>query len=121
MVKRDDENLGEGNNKQPPIARDRLGDMIRRISDTQHQMRARSGPIYELARERSRIITAAWREAGSPVRPRGAYLGTSGTGKKLYGPPDRTTAEWQIWRQWLHKRTRLQRELGVGQWAKRNK
>lgn len=91
---------------------------FRRLADNQKQMKARSGPMYELARERSRIISAAWRAAGSPPRPKGEFRGLSGSGKKLYGQPDRTTAEWQRWREWLHQRTQLYKTLGMGPWAK---
>src|SRR5260370_24781979 len=34
----------------------------------QRQMRARSGPVYELVEERSKLGSAAWRAAGSPLR-----------------------------------------------------
>lgn len=90
---------------------------LKAVLDNQQQMRLRSGPMYELSRERSRIVGAAWRAAGSPQRPRGALTGISGTGNKLYGPPDRTSAEWQTWRGWLRKRTRLHRELRMGPWS----
>lgn len=91
---------------------------LKRLTDNQDQMKARSGPMYELSRERSRLISEAWRAAGRPKRPRGAFRGISGSGKKLYGAPDRTTAEWQVWREWLHQKTALYRKLGMGPWTK---
>jgi len=95
-----------------------LQQSFKRLTDNLDQMKARSGPFYDLAHERNRIISSAWRATGSPKRPRGAFRGVSGNGKKLYGPPDRTTAEWQVWREWLQQKTRLYRELGMGPWAK---
>jgi hypothetical protein len=91
---------------------ERLRTSVQRVVDNQSQIRARAGPIYELSRERSRIISEAWRAVGSPRRPRGPFRGISGTGRKLYRPPDRTTAEWQVWRAWLSERARPYRELG---------
>ena len=51
-----------------PIAR-RIVESARRQVDCVSQMQSRSGPLYELAKERSRIMSAAWRAAGSPRDP----------------------------------------------------
>lgn len=50
-------------------AMERLRDSIRRQADAERQMRERSGPLYELSKQRSRLIGEAWRAAGRPRDP----------------------------------------------------
>ena len=54
-------------------ATDRLMEGIARQGAAFRQMTARSGPIYERSRERSRKMSAAWRAAGSPKRVEAFY------------------------------------------------
>jgi hypothetical protein len=51
-----------------------------RMVDARRQMERRAGPLYELARYRSGVISDAYRAAGSPPMQRGPFLGVSATG-----------------------------------------
>ncbi len=84
-----------------------------RMVDARQQMERRSGPLYELSVSRSGLISDAYRSAGSPRCPRGPFIGFSGTGKKLYGPPDHNTPEWLAWRTWVRQRERIRRQHGM--------
>jgi DNA-directed RNA polymerase subunit RPC12/RpoP len=91
----------------------RLSAAAARQSDAHRQMEARSGPVYEVSRERSRLISEAWRAFGSPHRPQHF---------DITRPPDPTTPEgraWHAWRAWRREKARLYRELGWGHWAPR--
>jgi hypothetical protein len=55
---------------QQAAAMARLRDGLRRQLDAERQMRKRGGPLYQLSKERSRVISEAWRAAGRPQDPR---------------------------------------------------
>lgn len=87
----------------------RLTASMARMVDAQRQMEQRAGPVYDLAVSRSRVISDAYRAAGSPPKPRGPGFQLSETGM-----PERVeTPEWQAWRAWLTIRYQLRRELGI--------
>ncbi len=86
---------------------------IDRMVDARKQMERRAGPLYELSVYRSGVISDAYRAAGSPPRPRGPFIGNSRSGKKLYGPPDQNTPEYQAWRAWKRQKEQRRRELGI--------
>jgi hypothetical protein len=100
-------------------ARNQISASMRRMVDTRRQMERRAGPLFEVARYRSDVISDAYRAAGSPPKPRGPFLGVGVTGKKLYGPPDQNTPEYEAWRAWVRQKVRLQRQLGTQRWKPR--
>ena len=91
---------------------------IARQFDVLRQMVERSGPIYELARERSRIISEAYRAAGRPrdvtmIRtPEGwSYVHRVGHGHRYVRDDPATEPEWRAWRAWCSERERLRRDV----------
>ena len=95
---------------QARLAGERLTAALARQKDALKQMRERTGPIYELARERSRIIGEAYRAAGSPrhvamVRgPDGWHImRIVGRGAHTRYEPS-TETEWRAWRTWASDR-----------------
>lgn len=96
---------------------DRLGEAVGRMLDAFGQMRTRSGPYYELARERSPIVAEAYRLVGSP---RKVSLSRTAAGwswfftATLGGPdpepaPPGAVAAWQAW--W-RQRDAIRQSLG---------
>jgi hypothetical protein len=76
------------------------------------QMVNRSGPIYDTARERSRIVHEAWRAAGSPRHVQRIH--TADGVRYFTDPPARTLAteaQSAAWNAWRRERDRLRREL----------
>jgi hypothetical protein len=81
------------------------------------QMRERSGPIYEAACERSRVISGAWRAAGSPrlvhrVRRGGVscyVFWSEHSDPRTWEPA--TDAQVTAWYSWWRARDRLRRSL----------
>jgi hypothetical protein len=102
-------------------APERLVASMTRIAEAVTQMQARSGPYYDLARERSRIVAAAYKAAGSP-RKVGAGMAynplrvvpvfTVRSGKTYHTEPA-TQADKDAWYSWVRERDHLRRELGV--------
>ena len=92
-----------------------VGASMRRMRDARRQMEKRSGPVYELAKYRSGVISDAYRAAGSPPKPPGSSFQPSASGAL----ERMDTLEWQRWRAWLRRRTELQRELGMQRWKLR--
>jgi hypothetical protein len=80
------------------------------------QMREHSGPIYETARERSRIASAAWRAAGSPKPVHLVHI--AGVRRYVIWGRARDPASWTLatdaqvaaWYAWWRERERLRRE-----------
>jgi hypothetical protein len=102
------------------VVRDRLRASMERTMEVQRQMRARSGPLYELAKDRSRITSAAWRAAGSPRRvhrvhfPEGArWILGAPKHPKTWRPSTRSDVD--AWFGWWHERARLHSTLGWNQ------
>lgn len=101
---------------------ERLAASIGRVFEEVAQMQARSGPYYDLAKERSRIVNAAYRAAGSP-RKIGARMMYNPTrivpvfvirsGKSDEDTELATQADVDAWHAWVRQRDRLRRELGV--------
>lgn len=108
---------GCGRPRQSPDGRCIFCSMMRMI-EQHEQMRERSGPHYDLATQRGRIITAAWRAAGSPARLQRVYAGPHRIAWYLYAPWKRghrqeaTPAQVAAWQAWCAERSRLHRELG---------
>lgn len=77
--------------------------------EAQLQMQRRTGPLYELSKNNSRLISAAWRAAGSPHKPAGSGLQHTETGhwERI------DTPESRAWRVWVRQRERLRREHGM--------
>jgi hypothetical protein len=87
----------------------RLKASMARMVDAQRQMEQRAGPVYDLSVSRSRVVSDAYRAAGSPPKPPGSPFQFSETGLLERGD----TPEWQAWRAWLQIREQLRRELGI--------
>ena len=86
--------------------REYIDRVITSTGEARRQMEQRQGPLYELSKANSRIISEAWRAAGSPRKPPG-----SGLQKSASGHLERTeTPEWRAWRAWIRERERLRRE-----------
>lgn len=98
---------------------------LRRMVEQHKQMEERSGPQYELAKQRSRLMSDAWRAAGSPARLTCVIHGHTDEngwtgqirwyvhraykrGELVEATPDQLTA----WRAWQTDSRRLRRELG---------
>jgi len=110
--------------EQESLARERFTAAMDRQAEAFTQMRARSGPIYDLARERSRIVSEAYRAAGRPrdvtasrTRNGWTYEHKVGHGSTARLEPA-TEDEWTAWVAWCRERERLRRELGIGRYAK---
>ncbi len=82
------------------------------------QMRQRSGPYYDLSRERSRIVSEAYRAAGSP---RKVFMRHGLDGELRYffarqhpvpDPQPATKTDADAWYAWGRERDHLRRELG---------
>ncbi len=102
--------------------RERFMAAIARQFEVLRQMQERSGPIYELARERSRIISEAYQAAGRPRRvslvhsPHGlAYVFHVRRGGKWNHSEPATRDDADAWYGWWRERERLRRKLGIGQ------
>jgi hypothetical protein len=99
--------------------RERLVAAMSRVIQAVTQMQARSGPYYELAHERSRIISEAYRAARKPRKvsmvlgchPR-AYVFHVRRGDTYHQEPA-TQADADAWYAWWRERDRLRRELGM--------
>lgn len=103
-----------------------------RLGSCYAQMRARSGPLYERSRERSRIVSAAYRAAGSP---RKVFMTLGPDRRPLYGfaepwrrRRDRpnpsafeaaTEADADAWYAWWRERDRLRRAGKMGPYRER--
>ncbi len=72
-------------------------------------MERRSGPLYERSKRNSSLISAAWRAAGSPLKPAGSGVKLSETGELVRV----NTPEWQAWRAWIGQREQLRRDHGM--------
>ena len=103
---------------EPRPERDRLDAAIARQFAALKQMTERSGPIYELAREPSRIISDAYRAAGRPravsalgTRDGWVYVHRITRGPRKWQDETATEAEWRAWRAWCSARERLRRTL----------
>lgn len=88
---------------------------IRRVLRVQREMKERSGPFYELSKERSRIISTAWRAAGSPRHV--SQVGTSNGIAYVVWHRDRsfdwvTEEDWNAWMAWQRERARLHQMYG---------
>jgi hypothetical protein len=96
---------------------DRVTASMQRQMAAMKQMVERTGPIYEIARERSRMMHAAWRAAGSPphvhqVRIAGGcrYVTWTRAADPATWKPA-TDAEVKAWYTWWRERDRLRRGL----------
>ena len=96
-----------------------------REAEAFRQMKARAGPLYQLARERGTVLSRAYRAAGQPrdvTRARGpdgwVYMHQVHGGQRGYFEPA-TEEEWREWRQWVQQRVRMRRELGIGRYSDR--
>jgi len=91
-----------------------MTDRLKRMTEQHEQMRKRSGPHYDLATQRGRIIKAAWRAAGSPVRLQRVHGGRwyLYASWKRGGRQEATPAQVAAWEAWCIERFRLRRELG---------
>lgn len=108
----------------PPISADeqarRIADEARRQDgwrkhgEVVAQMRAQSGPFYENSRDRSSVLSDAWRRAGGPreVRRVGGFRGEASLYFTRRGEPV-TEAEWLAWNEWTQERERIRARLGV--------
>lgn len=82
------------------------------------QMRQRSGHLYDQAAERSRIMAAAWRAAGSPARLQRVHTSPDRINWYLYASWKRghrelaTPDQVAAWQAWCSERSRLHNELG---------
>ena len=89
-----------------------------RWADAMTQMTARSGPIHEKSKDRGKVLSAAWRAAGSP--PRVIRVGEETRIQYyLYAPWKResqfeeaTPEQVEAWYSWNRERARLIRENG---------
>jgi hypothetical protein len=79
------------------------------LVEEQSQMRRRSGPLYELSKKNSRLVSAAWRVAGSPRKPAGSGIRRNEAGTLVRID----TPEWRAWRAWKRQREELRREHGM--------
>ncbi len=83
------------------------------------QMQERSGPEYELATERSRIVNAAWRAVGRPSRVSrvhvqgGIEYRFTGGGERRRTEPA-TLDDWNAWQAWQRQRERLRAQVRAG-------
>lgn len=91
-----------------------LSSKIHATLDCHKQMKERSGPIYDLSRERSRIIKDAWRAAGSPrkvsmisTKDGVKYVVHRSSGDYEFVTKDEADA----WYAWRRERDRLRNEL----------
>lgn len=98
--------------------REHMAAALDRQFEVRKQMMGRSGPIYEIARERGRIISEAYRAAGRPRyvsesrTPDGmAYVHRITRGPRKWQQGPATEAEWRAWRAWCTERERLRQEL----------
>lgn len=96
---------------------ERLGAAIARQFDAMSQMTQRSGPVYETARQRSRIVREAYRAAGSPCHVIAVHTPAGLRFMRYVAPPKvasepATDEEWQAWQAWCRERERLRREVG---------
>lgn len=89
------------------------------VTESILQMRARSGPLWDLAKERGQIMSEAYRAAGSPAHVTivnypdgGRYARVIGHGASTRFEPA-TEAEWRAWRAWATDRDRLRQELRI--------
>jgi hypothetical protein len=85
-----------------------------RVLENIQQMTARSGPIYECARERSRIVSAAWRQAGRPRRVITLWTvdGPTYWVEKADGSREAASAEQaKAWGAWVRARARLRADF----------
>lgn len=115
---RDCLNCGYGWDPLPPEEEERRAVPLRRQMEAYAQMVQRSGSLYELARERSRIVTEAYRAAG---RPRKVSLTRThegwqhmfhiGRGHESQAEPA-TKQDADAWYAWARQRDRLRRKLG---------
>ncbi len=102
--------VGEHNDTFP------LEGALRRRMAQLRQMQERSGPEYELALERSRLINAAWRAAGSPRRVSRVHT-SGGLAYRFTGRNDgrrtepATLDDWTAWQTWQRERERLRGEV----------
>ena len=80
------------------------------------QMQEKAGPYYDLARERSRLINAAWRAMGSPRRVSAVVDNgeVSFVVRTKAGSVPATPEQREAWIAWAHQRRRIYEELG---WA----
>ena len=87
---------------------------LKRMIEQHEQMRERSGPHYDLATQRGRIIKTAWRAAGSPARLQRVYGGQwyLYASWKRGDRQEATPAQVAAWEAWCTERFRLRRELG---------
>jgi hypothetical protein len=101
--------------------RERLVPSMTRIAEAVTQMQARKGPYYDLAKERSRIVAAAYKAAGSPRKVGATWVGNpirtvpvfvvrNGGSYRL---EPATQADKDAWHAWVRERDRLRRQLGV--------
>lgn len=87
-----------------------LAEAFAALNDEHEQMRRRSGPLYELSKKNSGIVSAEYRAAGSPRRPDGPGLVVSPETGKLVRVD---TPEWRAWRAWKRQREQVRREHGM--------
>jgi hypothetical protein len=87
----------------------RYAEALAALTDEHEQMRKRSGPLYELSKKNSRLVSSAWRAAGCPRRPASSGLQRSETGQLVRID----TPEWRAWRAWKRQREQLRREYGM--------
>jgi hypothetical protein len=96
---------------------ERAGPAKARVVETQKQMIDRAGPIYEISKARSKIVSDAWKAAGGPRRVYRVGWGAdtsrfcvrSGKAEIEVGE-----AEYQRWQAWVSERERLRREIAAG-------
>ncbi len=109
--------LPEEEERLKPV-RDRLMLAMERQLEALRQMESRSGPIYERAREGSRVVSEAYRAAGRPrdvTRVRGPdgwqYVHQVGRGHGFQRFEPATEEEWRAWDAWCRERERLRERL----------
>lgn len=83
-------------------------------AETVRQMKARSGLYYDRSRSLSKLVSAAWMQAGSPRhvcrtwgKPPTYWIRTGG--REIQVGED----DWIAWDAWVRERERLRQELGV--------
>lgn len=86
-----------------------FADAFAALSDEHEQMRRRSGPLYELSKKNSGIVSAEYRAEGSPPRPQPGVVISAETGKLVRVD----TPEWRAWRAWKRRREQIRREHGM--------
>jgi hypothetical protein len=91
-----------------------MTERLKRMTEQHEQMRKRSGPHYDLATQRGRIIKAAWRAAGSPVRLQRVHGGRwyLYASWKRGDRQEATLGQVAAWEAWCIERFRLRHELG---------